>query len=273
MDQAFLQKTGFTSLLLAMLVIGLLPFLAHSQTPAATTSQTTKASQANVPLKLGTFLGQYPATKLTSKLVVADPLWRLGKGAFAGYRAFKDKKAREIAYDDARASFAAECQAMGGHIEKNMQPRAITHHYQIAKGVLIDEAGLMICADAEDMPLGALVARSYPDPYYNTHRDSYVSLFILTKDAATEMMAIYHRGMARDLRAQAEQIEKQAANDVRIAAWRTRLSIGTETHCGPVLDVRGPAAQVAYGTQAGWVRIERLYPPQDAARCWEFSGL
>jgi hypothetical protein len=32
-------------------------------------------------------------------------------------------------------------------------------------------------------------------------------------------------------------------------------------------------AQVAYRTQAGWVRIERLYPPQDAARCWEFSGL
>jgi hypothetical protein len=32
-------------------------------------------------------------------------------------------------------------------------------------------------------------------------------------------------------------------------------------------------AQVAYRTQAGWVRIERLYPPQDAARCREFSGL
>jgi hypothetical protein len=32
-------------------------------------------------------------------------------------------------------------------------------------------------------------------------------------------------------------------------------------------------AQVAYRTQAGWVRIEQVYPPQDAARCWEFSGL
>jgi hypothetical protein len=273
MDKAFLQKLEFTFLPLPLLVIGLLSYPAQSRTSVPLTHQTTTASPANVPSKLGIFLDQYPATKLTAKLVEADPLWRLGEGVFLGYRAFKTKKAREIAYVDAHASFAAECEAVGGHIEKNTQPRAITHHYQIAKGVSIDEASLMICADTEDMPLGALVARSYPDRYYNTHRDSYVSLFILTKDAATEMMAIYHRGMARDLRAQADQIEKQAANDARIAAWRTRLTIGTETHCGPVLDVRGPMGQVAYGTQAGWVRIERLYPPQDAARCWEFSGL
>jgi hypothetical protein len=29
--------------------------------------------------------------------------------------------------------------------------------------------------------------------------------------------------------------------------------------------------QVAYRTQPGWVRLERLYPPDDPSTCWEFG--
>jgi hypothetical protein len=190
----------------------------------------------------------------------------LGDGAFTGYRVFKDKQAGVIA-NKARGRFGAECAALGGHFDTKANRTEIAAHFSKAKQVTFNGNDLSVCVDADELPLGALIASTYT----NRHKESFVRLFVMTQVTATEMMAIYHRGMAKELRFQADIAEQLAATDARIAAWRKRLAVGTETHCGPVLDIRGPVAQVAYGTHEGWVRIERLYPPQDANSCREFS--
>jgi hypothetical protein len=230
-------------------------------------AQSTNAPADQLPAKLGSFLSQYPVTKSQPKLLTTESMWQLGEEAFVGVRAFKDKDAKLLPYN-ARESFRAECTALGGQFETNANRADIAAYFSMAKRATFNGNDLSVCVDANEIPLGALVARSYSNRYH----ESFVSLFVLSQETATEMMAIYHRGMAKELRHQADIAEQLAATDARIADWRKRLAIGTETHCGPVLEIRGPVAQVAYGTRAGWVRIERLYPPQDASSCWEFSN-
>jgi hypothetical protein len=276
MDRRLWEQVEFGFLLLAQLVglvwliASLCPASASAQTPIAVDQpQSAAANLADpAPPRFGAFLEHYPITKAQQKLLTYESLLRLGEGAFVGYRAFKDKEAGLIAYK-ARERFGKECAALGGHFESKANRADIAAYYSMAKQVTFNGNDLFVCVDHEEMPLGALIARSYT----NRHKESFVHLFVMTRETATEMMVIYHRGMAKELRFQADMAEQLAATDARIAAWRKVIAIGTETHCGPVLDIRGPMAQVAYRTQAGWVRIERLYPPQDAARCWEFSGL
>ena len=108
----------------------------------------------------------------------------------------------------------------------------------------------LVCADSEERALGALFALGYTDRY----GDRYSAMFVMTREAATEMVVIYHCGKAKELRFQTDMAEMQAADEARWADCRAKLGVGSETHCGPVLELRGAMAQIAYGTQAGWVR-------------------
>lgn len=237
---------------------------AHAETAAASTSA------ASPPAPLGSFLAQYPEGK-SAKLAPRFGISQLGQGAFAGYRVIKEqKRAKAFADDNARHSFTSECTSLGGHIARFDNPGEVAHYFGIAKKLALDSSSPpLVCADAEELTLGALFGLGHTDRY----GDRYSALFVLTQEVATEMVVIYHRGKAKELRFQADMAEKQAADEARWADWRAKLGIGSETHCGPVLDLKGPMVQVAYGTQAGWVRRERLFPPQDVLRCWEFSGL
>ncbi len=253
MDRGFLQKLEFTLLLLVQLVgllwgiASLFASVAHAQTPPT--------ANAGEPAKLGTFLDQYPVTKSQTKLLEHQSVMRLGEGAFAGYRAFKDKDSGLIAYQ-ARQSFTNECAALGGHIERTANRADIAGHFSIAKQVTFNGNDLSVCIGADELTLGALIANSYT----NRYKESFVSLFVLTPESATEMMMIYHRGMAKELRFQADMAERKANNEKSWAVWRDKLAIGSETNCGPVIGLRGPMIEVAYAGQATWYRREQLFP-------------
>jgi hypothetical protein len=49
--------------------------------------------------------------------------------------------------------------------------------------------------------LGALITSSYT----NRYKESFVSLVVMSEQSTAEMMAIYHRGMAKELRFQADR--------------------------------------------------------------------
>jgi hypothetical protein len=218
-------------------------------------AQSTNAPADQPPAKLGSFLDQYPVTKSQAKLLKYQSLMQLGEGAFVGYRAFKDKQAGLIAYK-ARASFATECAALGGHIEGNANRADIAAYFSMAKRATFDGNDLSVCVDANELPLGALIASTYT----NRYKESFVRLLVMTQETAAEMMAIYHRGMAKELRFQADMAERKINNEKDWAAWRETLIIGTETNCGPVIGLRGPMIEIANGGQATWFRREQLFP-------------
>lgn len=263
MNQRFWEQVEFGFLLLAQLVglvwsiASLFPASAFAQTPIAVDRpQSAAAHMADpAPTKLGTFLEHYPITKAQQKLLVYESLLRLGEGAFVGYRAFKDKDAGLIAYK-ARESFGKECAALGGHFEAKANRADIAAHYSAAKQVTFNGNDLFVCVDHEEMPLGALIACSYT----NRYKESFVHLFVMTKETASEMMVIYHRGMAKELRFQADMAERKINNEKDWAAWREKLTIGTETGCGPVIGLRGPMIEIAHNGQPSWFRREQLFP-------------
>lgn len=233
-------------------------------------AQTGQHATVSSPVKLGAFLAHYPKSKSPDQVEVAH-ISALGEGAVVGYRMVKEPKKVSI-YVSAKAydSFRAECSAIGGQIARFDNPAEIARYYEMAKGLSLSNGNPpLICVDAEELPVGAVFGHTSVDRYKNR----YSVMFVLTQEAATEMVVMYHRGKAKELRLQADIAEKQAADERRWTDWRTKLAVGSETHCGPILELRGPVVQVAYGKQTGWVRRERLYPPQDASRCWEFSGL
>ncbi len=233
---------------------------------AQTGQHATESSSA----KLGAFLAEYPKSKSPDQVEAAH-ISALGEGALVGYRKIKEpKKASIYISDKAYDSFRAECSAIGGQIARFDNPAEIARYYEMARGLSLSNGNPpLVCVGAEELPLGAVFAHTSADRYKNR----YSVMFVLTQEAATEMVVMYHRGKAKELRFQADIGEKQAAYEQRWTDWRAKLAVGSETHCGPILELRGPVVQVAYGTQAGWVRRERLYPPQDVSRCWEFSGL
>jgi hypothetical protein len=275
MDREWPLRIEFTLLLLLQLFVlgvyvdSLLGEPAHSQAPIP--SGPAAANPASS--RLGAFLDQYPPDK-SAKLAKSQTLMRLGEGAFTGYRVFKDKKAGLIAHR-ARESFRAECMGLGGHFEGRVNRWDIAHHFALARQVTIDGNALSVCVDAPDIPLGALVAYSFNDRY----RDSYVALFLMTRETAAEIMIIYHRAMAKELRFKAAAAERKANNEKDWVAWRSKLTIGTDTNCGPVISLRGPMIEVAHAGQATWLRREQLFPPgaRDSAditiRCGSFDAL
>jgi hypothetical protein len=230
--------------------------------PAAAQAPLTVPEQSQ-PAKLGAFLEQYPFKKPPQILRYEVALFRMDISAFVGVRAFKDKNA-DATVDVARNSFDAECTGLGGHLDRRSNKAEIANYYKVP----FDPQDLAVCISADAAPLGALIASSYHSSY---HGESYVALFVMTRETATEMMAIYHQAVAQDQRLRENIAKDDAAKRLRIEAWRKTLAVGTETHCGPVLEVRGPMVQIAYRTQPGWVRIERLYPPDDPSTCWDFG--
>lgn len=257
----FLLLFAFQLFVLVYSLIGLWP--ANAEVTPAPEPNTSRPEA----VKLSAFLGQYPTSK-DQKLAQSQGIWQLGESSFSGHRVFRDKSAGLIV-QDAKRSFLAECKAAGGHIDKRINPSDVVRQFSLARGISLGTSEPLICVDEELKPHGTLFAYSYA--YRNTK--PVVALFVLTPEASADMLVVYHRGMAKELRQQADIIEKQNADEARWASWRAALVIGSETHCGPVLELRGPMVAVAYRKQAGWVRRERLYPPEEVKRCWEFSGL
>lgn len=74
-------------------------------------------------------------------------------------------------------------------------------------------------------------------------------------------------------RAQAEANRKKAENEIkRIAEWRKTLQLGSDTFCGPVIEVRGPMIKIAVRAQLpgfsneAWLKAEEIYPDNYGCR-------
>lgn len=66
-------------------------------------------------------------------------------------------------------------------------------------------------------------------------------------------------------------IEKQkriVAENSRLTQFRSKLKLGDETHCGPIIEIRGPMIKVAVKAQIqgfaseGWLKINNIYTPE-----------
>lgn len=68
--------------------------------------------------------------------------------------------------------------------------------------------------------------------------------------------------------------ELAAKKKKMIEEFPSKVAIGTETHCGLVIQMRGPLSEVAVpanvrltnGAPSFWMKTEKLLPP-DVARC------
>jgi hypothetical protein len=73
-------------------------------------------------------------------------------------------------------------------------------------------------------------------------------------------------------RAQAERSAEQgrhAAEEQRrrskaAAAWRKTIQVGTETHCGLLIELRRPVAQIQTANGPHWLRVAQLFAPGEA---------
>ena len=64
----------------------------------------------------------------------------------------------------------------------------------------------------------------------------------------------------RAARADQEAAAKWTATQKAWADWRIALGVGAESHCGPVIALRGPMVEIANAGVALWFRREALYP-------------
>jgi hypothetical protein len=139
-------------------------------------------------------------------LVNSQGLMRLGARAFTGYRVFKERRPSRI-IDDARRRFQTECEDLGGHFNAKTDPRDIALHYALPKRLGFFAEDMSMCVDARGDPLSALIAYGRREGY----PDSHVALFVMTKTAATDMIASYRR--------------EQAAAERRYAEWRHQWGV------------------------------------------------
>jgi len=55
---------------------------------------------------------------------------------------------------------------------------------------------------------------------------------------------------------------------LQLDAWRSRLNIGSDTFCGPVIELRHPMVKIAVNPQIGslgaeaWLKLPQVFPPE-----------
>ena len=70
------------------------------------------------------------------------------------------------------------------------------------------------------------------------------------------------------LAAQREQEQRAIKETSRIAAWRKKLKVGSDTFCGPVIELRDPMIKIAVSVQLkdfaseAWLKTTQIFPPE-----------
>jgi hypothetical protein len=203
------------------------------------------------PTRLEAYLAQYPVSKSEVKeMAKAREVEKWGD-KYSVARSFHHKTAPRIAYD-AGEHFKEDCKTAGGRLELMTSPY-----------IAISKTSPHICLLNDGTALGALIAFHSSD-YYNK---SYARIFVLSPSGATNLKIAYQRDIDKEQSYKDQQRQKAAeqearytANKVIWAKWRETLAIGSDTHCGPVIGLRGPMVEVANNAQALWFKREQLYP-------------
>ncbi|MEO0689587.1 MAG: hypothetical protein AAFY51_04715 [Pseudomonadota bacterium] len=167
--------------------------------------------------------------------------------------------------DDRTASFQ---ERVSGHLT---QPSGYKHQWKAkaaicesADGeplagyiaVLQDNSEIAINGDAGSKLFGALFGVSTP-----------TAIYLFEPDLIPSREDVERKAIAQEQHAQATASSIERDHE-RAEVFRENLAIGDETNCGPVIDLRGPMAEIAVpvnrrapnGETTFWSRIDRLSP-------------
>jgi hypothetical protein len=204
------------------------------------------------PTRLEAFLAQYPVSKGEAKHIAKKRDAQGWANSHSIIRIFKHKRAAFIAYD-AGKYFEEDCKIRDGKSELLSSPYASTSN-----------TSRRICVLSDGTASGALIAYHYSDRY----NDKYVEIFLLSASGAADLKTAYQRDTEKEQNYQKQlqrQREAELANrQARLAdwaQWRTKLVVGSDTNCGPIIALRGPMVEVASYNQSAWHKRDHLFPP------------
>lgn len=224
---------------------------------------------------------------------VMKPLER-DRGEILGYRFHKQYTGSNgTAFaESARAAFNQECLAKGGMIERESGP--ITSAFLNARaadrslrreGMAIVLTGIAsICLSKDGKPLGGflgmvrdtspMLAKGYagsPFLMQTSGQPSRTAVYAYRASAVPTLATIQQEQELRRVEGRRQEAESQARIQEqyrRLEEFERTLQIGTETHCGTVIQLRGPMAELALppglgpsGQSSFWSRRDRLEPP------------
>jgi hypothetical protein len=284
MMRKFLIWLNFGCLLLAQQFwMGFFVTTAMNQAKAQTSSP-------EQPVQLDSFLDTIGGdSKIAAMGDASQPPQRLLQShpQTLGYRVIKDKHMDPLqTADRVIATYAQECLTYGGLMDA---PTALN-----MKDLLADQQSLTsgygnsgdgqylhkvaICSQNAEQVLGTLILLIEDK---TPGRRAYGTVWLRDQSNRTLVIALPgsadHSLSAAQLRedkrlAQEQERQKLAARAAQEAAarwdatqtawadWRKTLAIGAESHCGPVIALRGPMVEIANAGVALWFRREALYP-------------
>lgn len=195
-----------------------------------------------------------------------QPFAEADRGLELFRQACSDSGGKLLSLDDGRAASFKE--RVSGHLT---QPSGYKHQWR---------AKAAICESADGEPLAGYIAVLQDNSEIAKNGDAGSKLFGMLFGVSTPT-AIYlfkpdlipsrndfeRKAIAQEQYAQATASRVERDHE-RAEAFRENLAIGDETNCGPVIDLRGPMAEIAVpvnrrapnGETTFWSRIERLSP-------------
>lgn len=249
-----------------------------------------QATAPTEPEQIGSFLDTIGGdTKLSAMGDASQPPQQLIHNLpdMLGYRIIKDKHMDPLqTADRVVAAYAQECLSKGGFMDAptalNMKDllaaqQSLTSSYRNSgDGQYLHKVA--ICSQNAEQVLGTLILLIQDK---TPGRRAYGTVWLRDQSNRTLVIALPgladHRLAAAQLR-EDKRLEQKRQEQIRAARadqeatarwkatqkawadWRTTLAIGAESHCGPVIALRGPMAEVANAGVALWFRREALYP-------------
>ncbi|MFV0643306.1 MAG: hypothetical protein ACK5NN_02205 [Sphingomonadaceae bacterium] len=215
-----------------------------------------EAPDPHTPPAIHDFMDNLPPSNETGYHDKFEARWNR-RGFVADYRMYNKhkvdgRKPKDI-WLQIEAAFDAECTRKGGYIEPS--------DTQIARktGIRFTDqfygVGPRICMASPYRSLGALYTRSHDNP-----RRMY-ALILLSPDIVVTQDVFDAKAAAQD----AERRDKEAyeaSEAIKDAAWRKRLRVGSETNCGPVMQINADMILVYRPTigRPKWFRRKDLQP-------------
>ncbi|MFM2411131.1 MAG: hypothetical protein RL481_1959 [Pseudomonadota bacterium] len=250
-------------------------------------------AQANAPTEpkpIGSFLDAIGGdTKIAAMGDASQPPQQLIHNLpdMLGYRVIKDKHMDPFqSADRVMAAYAQECLSHGGFIDVptalNMKDllaaqQSLTNGYGTSgDGQYLHKVA--ICSQNAERVLGTVLLliqdktpgrRAYGTVWLRdqSNRTLVIALPELADHslAAAQLREDQRLAQERQEQALAARADQEAAirwdaTQKAWAEWRMTLAIGAESHCGPVITLRGPMVEIANAGVALWFRREALYP-------------
>ncbi len=189
-----------------------------------------------------------------------------GSDAFRVVRFFNgDQLHLKMRYAD--QAFGLECQAHGGNLRAGDQTRMAFDYFAGGGTGLVSSSATFsyrACFSSVGAPLSGMVQIRTQDAYRRDH----LAIYVLTRQATNAVLTAQFDREAREEAFRTAMERRREDNDANWAAWRRALAIGSETNCGPVIDIRGPMIEIGLpaslrntnGPAEIWLKREQLYP-------------